>query len=46
VFVLMNADGSPGVYVRARIGASFPALGGIGGGVLTAVCSPPSSLCS
>ncbi|MGY1672430.1 hypothetical protein [Geodermatophilus sp. SYSU D00710] len=30
VFVVMNADGGPGVYVDARIGVEAPALGGIG----------------
>ncbi|MGY1728593.1 hypothetical protein ACI79J_16625 [Geodermatophilus sp. SYSU D01062] len=30
VFVVMNADGSPGVDVEARIGAEAPVLGGIG----------------
>jgi hypothetical protein len=43
MFVVMNADGSPGVEVEARIGAEFPALGWIawgalvGGSVLTFV---------
>ncbi|WP_448625920.1 hypothetical protein [Geodermatophilus sp. URMC 64] len=36
MFVVMNADGSAPVDVRARIGAEFPALGGIGWGVLAA----------
>jgi hypothetical protein len=36
VFVLMNADGSAGVDVRARIGAELPALAGIGWAVLGA----------
>jgi hypothetical protein len=34
MLVIMNADGSPGVLVQARIGAEFPALGGIAWGVL------------
>ena len=32
--VIMNADGSPGVAVDARIGASTPALGGLAWGLL------------
>ncbi len=36
MLVIMNADGSAGVDVRARIGARFPALGGLGWGVLIA----------
>jgi hypothetical protein len=34
VFVIMNADGSPGVTVDARIGATVPALGDLGWGLL------------
>jgi hypothetical protein len=34
MLVIMNADGSAGVLVQARIGAEFPALGGIAWGVL------------
>jgi hypothetical protein len=36
MFVVMNADGSAGVDVQARIGAEVPALGGIGWGALIA----------
>ncbi|MGY1701036.1 hypothetical protein [Geodermatophilus sp. SYSU D00766] len=36
VFVVMDADGSPGVDVRARIGAELPALTGIGWAVVAA----------
>jgi hypothetical protein len=32
----MNADGSAGVYVDARIGATVPALGGLAWGLLGA----------
>jgi hypothetical protein len=34
LFVVMNADGSAGVAIDARIGASFPALAGLAWGVL------------
>jgi hypothetical protein len=34
VFVVMNADGSAGVSMDARVGATLPALGGIAWGVL------------
>jgi hypothetical protein len=34
VFVVMNADGSAGVSMDARIGATVPALGGLAWGVL------------
>jgi hypothetical protein len=34
MLVVMNADGSPGLQVEARAGAEFPALAGIGWGVL------------
>jgi hypothetical protein len=34
MFVIMNADGSAGVTVDARIGATVPALGGLGWGLL------------
>jgi hypothetical protein len=34
VFVIMNADGSAGVAVDARIGATVPALGGLAWGLL------------
>ncbi len=34
MFVVMNADGSAGVHVRARIGAELPALGVIGWSLL------------
>jgi hypothetical protein len=34
MLVVMNADGSAGLQVEARVGAEFPALGGIGWGVL------------
>jgi hypothetical protein len=34
VFVVMNADGSAGVAVDARIGATVPALGGLAWGML------------
>jgi hypothetical protein len=36
MFVVMNADGSPGVDVEARIGAEVPALAGLGWGVFVA----------
>jgi hypothetical protein len=34
MFVVMNADGSAGVAMDARIGATVPALGGLASGVL------------
>jgi hypothetical protein len=34
MLVIMNADGSAGIQVEARVGAEFPALDGIGWGVL------------
>ena len=34
--VVMNADGSPGVSVAARLGATVPALGGLAWGMLVA----------
>jgi hypothetical protein len=34
LLVVMNADGSPGVSVDARVGATLPALGGWGWGLL------------
>ena len=34
IFVVMNADGSAGVAMDARIGATVPALGGLAWGVL------------
>ncbi len=34
MLVVMNADGSAGLQVEARVGAEFPALAGIGWGVL------------
>lgn len=34
LFVVMNADGSAGVSVDARVGATVPALGGLGWGLL------------
>jgi hypothetical protein len=34
LFVVMNADGSAGVAMDARIGATFPALGGLAWGML------------
>jgi hypothetical protein len=34
MLVVMNADGSPGLQVEARVGAEFPALTPIGWGVL------------
>ena len=34
MFVMMNADGSAGVSVEARIGATAPALGGIAWGLI------------
>jgi hypothetical protein len=36
LFVVMNADGSAGVYVDARVGATVPALGGLAWGLLGA----------
>lgn len=34
MLVVMNADGSAGLQVQARVGAEFPALAGIGWGLL------------
>jgi len=34
LFVVMNADGSAGVSIDARVGATVPALGGLGWGLL------------
>ncbi len=34
LFVVMNADGSAGVAMDARVGATFPALGGLAWGTL------------
>ena len=36
LFVVMNADGSAGVSIAARIGATVPALGGLAWGLLAA----------
>jgi hypothetical protein len=36
IFVVMNADGSAGVSVDARVGATVPALGGLAWGILAA----------
>jgi hypothetical protein len=36
MLVVMNADASAGLQVEARVGAEFPALGGIGWGVVAA----------
>jgi hypothetical protein len=36
LFVVMNADGSAGVSVDARVGATVPALGGLAWGMLAA----------
>jgi hypothetical protein len=36
MLVVMNADGSAGISVESRIGATFPALDGIGWGLLIA----------
>jgi hypothetical protein len=36
LFVVMNADGSAGVSIDARIGATVPALGGLAWGLLAA----------
>jgi hypothetical protein len=41
MLVVMNADGSPGISVNARIGATLPALDGLGWGLLVSglVCA-------
>jgi hypothetical protein len=36
MLVVMNADGSPGISVESRLGATVPALDGIGWGLLVA----------